>query len=130
MIRFAAVAIALLCLAAESQAQWQPFGGRFRHQPCQPYYGQCQPQFYYGPTCPPPVTYYYYSTPQYVQPTPYTPVVPSGPKVVPAPNLPETPKVVVPIPAAQQEERTQPQPRVTPKDTGPRVLPAPKRNEG
>jgi hypothetical protein len=119
MIRFSAVVIALFCLAAESQAQWQPFGGRFRHQPCQPYYSQCPPQFYYGLSYLP-VTYYY-STPQYI--FPYTPVVPSGPKIVPATILPEISKVV-PVPTAQQEERVTPK-----KDDGPKVLPAPKRNE-
>lgn len=118
MIRFAAVALALLCIGVEAQAQWQPFGGRFRRQP-----SYVQPQFYYGPTCPPPVTYYY-TTPQYVQPTP---VVPSGPKVVPAPTLPEIPKAVEVVP-------TVPEKVVNPvkeknKDTGPRVLPTPKRDE-
>jgi hypothetical protein len=137
MIRIAAVCIALLYLASESQAQFlpnfQPFGGRFR--PCQPVFPifpRCQqPQVYYYQTCPQP----YFTVPNQSYVVPYTPVTPTGPNILPAPKKNEfdvppvvvTPAVkpVVPSTVAQPDKTTN-----TPKksEDGPRILPPTKRN--
>lgn len=110
MFRIAAVFAVLMAFAAESQAQWRPFGGRFR---CQPQYNQCPQPQYYG-QCQPGTTYYIVPQTQYT-----VPGVPSSPMIVPTPTQPEFPKVV-PV--------KEPEKVVTPKNDGPKIVPAPKRN--
>jgi hypothetical protein len=138
MIRIAAVIVALLCCAAESQAQFfQPFGGRFRSQPCQPYTTPYQtPYTYQGTLDGQPGTFYNYYGQLYFYPSvqPYqtvpmqtTPVVPQ-PQVVPSPTQPELPKAKV---TEEREPRPDPNPAkvAQPKDTGPKITQPPKRNE-
>lgn len=129
MIRTAIAVFALLCIASESQAQFQPFGGRFRCQPVP----RCQPQYYYYNTVP---TYPQYVQPYYVVPNqPYiVPSVPNNaPLVVPAPRqeevLPVVPKKTVLPPAEVVVPAVKPnEPSKAVVPDGPRVLPAPKRD--